>query len=147
MLKVTATQPASGVSNELTIENALSQFVASQRDRVQARLGELFEASSELIDQNDLPLQSEFHDNISIDGAHDTVGESKLATIARVKEQYPEAVGLLEKAEALRPNVQGDDAADLETISNGLMHALESGDESRIASLSTELDDVLFYVQ
>ncbi|MCP4508267.1 MAG: Hsp70 family protein, partial [Fuerstiella sp.] len=142
MLKVTATQPASGVSNELTIENALSQFVASQRDRVQARLGELFEASSELIDQNDLPLQSEFHDNISIDGAHDTVGESKLATIARVKEQYPEAVGLLEKAEALRPNVQGDDAADLETISNGLMHALESGDESRIASLSTELDDV-----
>lgn len=147
MLKVTATQPASGTSNELTIENALSQFVAKERDRVQTRLGEMFDASSELMNEDDLPPKSEFHGDVSIDGAHATAGEPKLATIEKLKERYPEAVGLLEKAEALRGNVQGDDAADLESISGGLIRALESGDESTIAHLSTELDDVLFYVQ
>lgn len=147
MLKVTATQPASGVSNELAVENALSQFIVNERDRVQARLGELFDASPELMNEDDLPPISEFHSDVRADRSHVTVGESKLATVAESKARYPEAVGLLEKAEALRANVNGDDAADLESISGGLIDALESGDESTIARLSAELDDVLFYVQ
>jgi molecular chaperone DnaK len=44
-LKVTATQNATGISRELVIDNALSQFQADDRGRAEARLGAMFDAS------------------------------------------------------------------------------------------------------
>ncbi|MEM9657442.1 MAG: Hsp70 family protein, partial [Planctomycetota bacterium] len=38
-LKVTATQPATGMSKELNIDNALSHFQADERERAESRLG------------------------------------------------------------------------------------------------------------
>lgn len=57
-LKVTATQPATGRSRELTIDNALSQLRADERDRAEAWLGAMFGASEELIDDEELPAPS-----------------------------------------------------------------------------------------
>ena len=97
-LKVTALQPATGLSKELMIDNALSQFQADERDRAEARLGAMFDASPELLDDSDLPSPKQW----ACAGAGET--ESQEASIpndaAEFESQFPEAVALIKKASA-----------------------------------------------
>ena len=48
ILRVTARQPASGNFEELTIENALSQFTTNEREQAKARLDDMFEQSESM---------------------------------------------------------------------------------------------------
>jgi len=136
-LKVTATQPASGKSNEVLIENALSQFQAEDRDRAKSRLGAMFDASSELLDDADLPSKSEWRN----------VSPSVSSSGDDMESRYPDAVTLLQKIEDLGSGIPGEDAEELETLSLKLKQAMAEGNTAEVASLCTELDDILFYVQ
>lgn len=59
VLKVTATQPASGRSEELVVDNARSQLNETQRETVQSRLHSMFDQSDQLTDLDEFDEQSQ----------------------------------------------------------------------------------------
>lgn len=136
-LHVTATQPATGITRDVTIDNALSQFQADERDRAKARLGAMFDASDELLEDEDLPSPKQW-------GAQQ---EASSETAFEDESIFPEAVSLIQKAKSLKASVDADDARDIEAICENLHNAIAANDASAVASLSLELDDILFYVQ
>ena len=129
-LNVTATQAATGVSEELTIDNALSQFQADERSHAKARLHRLFEDSPDILGDADVPVESV---STSAAGASES--------------QFSEAIDLLKQAEKLRSSVEGDDAEDLDSLVENLQQAIAVGDTGAVSSLAAELDDILFYVR
>lgn len=135
-LTVTATQPSTGASEELVINNALSQFQQHERERVEARLGSLFEASEEF---SAALLHPGPHGNPPESSAQDSPETSRA--------KFPAAYVLLDQAEGIKNSVTGADAADLQAVSEQLQNALAAEDEAQITRLCEELDDILFYVQ
>ena len=140
-LKVTATQPATGVSEELTIDNALSRFRAEEKEQAQARLGELFDVSGGLGDDADSAAEG-------ADGEDGPTGATD-ATAADAAEAsaFPAAAALLRQAGRIRPSVEGDDAEDLDRLTSRLEQAIAEDDAAAVQRISGQLDDVLFYVQ
>ncbi|MGE3999749.1 MAG: Hsp70 family protein [Planctomycetaceae bacterium] len=144
-LDVTATQPATGVSKALRIDNALSQFQADQRDRAQARLGAMFDASQELISDADWPSLRQWESREK----HELPASGRLGGdgLAAAASRFPAALDLLKRAEEIKSSVAGDDAEEIEMLCESLYEAIADNDPTAIATLSAELDDVLFYVR
>ncbi|WP_010582036.1 Hsp70 family protein [Schlesneria paludicola] len=142
ILKVSATQSATGLSQVLTIQNALSQFQADDRDRAESRLKTMFDDSVEFLDEDDGPFSNEWQ-------AEDSDGKDALSTAdhASAEVRFPEAVAILKKADSLRASVEGQDAEDLELLCENLKQAMTLDDPAAVASLIAELDDLLFYVR
>lgn len=138
-LKVTATQPATGLSRELVIDNALSQFQADQRGLAEARLGDLFDASGELIEDDDLPTPIQWRTADESDLPDDVSPHSASS--------YQEATALLKKAKASRSSMNGEDALELEALCKKLEDAIATDDATAVAVVGAELEDLLFYVQ
>lgn len=144
-LKVIATQSATGISKELTIDNALSQFQADERERAEARLGAMFDASDEILDDEDLPSPKQW-----VNPAAENVafpGNGTTDDPAEYEARFPEAVALIKKAESLKSTVDTEDARDIESLCENLNQAMADDDSAAVAGLSVELDDILFYVQ
>lgn len=141
-LNVTATQPATGLSKVLRIDNALSQFQADERVRAEARLSEMFNNSDELYGDDDRPFPNQWH-------AEDTPFEPEptAADAESSEARFPEAVALLKKAATLRASVASADAEDLESLCSNLRTAITQDDSVAVASIAAELDDLLFYVR
>lgn len=135
-LAVTATQSATGIRKELTINNALSQFQTEERERVEARLGAMFDASDEMLGDDDfapaLPISGR------IDAQETAPGDPKM---------FDHAGAMLTKAAELKAAIEGEDADDIEQLANRLKEAMASGDEVLMAQICEELDDILFYVE
>ncbi len=134
-LTVTATQPATGASEQLTINNALSQFQTHERERAESRLRTMFDASDEFSKPGEMP-------------SGDPPGEAQAAPPGGDwSAKYPRACLLLEQAEQIGPTVTGEDAEELQEIVQQLQEALAAEDSTQVAHLSEQLDDILFYVQ
>lgn len=144
-LNVTATQPATGMTQELTIRNALSQFQEHERERAVARLGAMFDASQELLEDEDLPSRTQWSDTAATSSERD--GSADAGGSAEPESPWPDAVALLRKARTLRDSVSGDDARDIDEACDALNRAMAEKDSAAVASLTVELDDILFYVQ
>lgn len=140
VLRVTATQTATGRCQELNIDNALSQFQSGEREQAEARLGAMFEASGELISDDDLP-SAEAWTGMGVDDASGEGG------VALAESNCPESVALLERATTVKPSLEAEDAEDIEVLCEKLRKAMVAGDLAEMASLREELDDILFYVQ
>ena len=138
-LKVTATQPATGLSRELVIDNALSQFQADQRGFAEARLGELFDASGELFEDEEPPIPIQWRTSDESDLPDDVSPHSLTG--------FVEAAALLKKAKASRSSMTGEDALELEALCKKLEDAMATGDAAAVAVVGAELEDLLFYVQ
>jgi hypothetical protein len=138
---VTATQSATGLSRVLTIDNALSQFQADERDRAKTRLEAMFDDSGELIDEENLSSLQQWRPRDSEREEMLTTGDPQTA-----QAEFPEAVALLKKADTLRTSVAGQDARDLQSLCQNLKNAMAADDPASVAGLSAELDDLLFYV-
>lgn len=140
-LKVTATQAATGISEELVIDNALSQFQSEDRVRAEARLQTIFNESDELIDEQELPTVRQWR--VESSDSNDLTKIGLAAALA----QFPEAAALLKKAEELKSSVEGQDAQDLQSLCSKLTEAMEGGNAAAVSAAGAELDDLLFYVQ
>jgi molecular chaperone DnaK len=144
-LKVTATQVATGRSNELVIDNALSQFQADTRDLAAARLQEMFAGSDELLDDDDQAGLTEWQAEDSDSDAHSAppVGTDSLAA-----PMFQEAAALLAKAQTRLGSLRGhQDAQDLGLLFKNLKSALAAGDAAAVSPLAAEVEDLLFYVR
>ena len=134
-LTVTATQSATGIRKKLTIDNALSQFQTEERARVEARLESMFDASDEMLGDDD--LAPALPTSRRIDARQPVPGDPKM---------FADAGAMLVRAAELKATVEGDDAEDIEQLSNRLKEAMASGDEMLMVQICEELDDILFYV-
>ena len=143
-LKVTATQVATGLSRELVIDNALSQFQADTRSLAAARLEEMFDDSDELLDDQD---QAAPRDWQSDDSDSDPGPETPDGAVSIPVAMYQEAAALLAKAQTLGSSVSGQDAQDLRLLCKNLQSALTGDDAAAVSSLAAELEDLLFYVR
>lgn len=140
-LKVTATQPATGLSRELVIDNALSQFRADARSRAEQRLEAMFDASTELLDEDDLPSPKTWRmSDVEID--EPAAGMAPAPSL-----KFQEALALLKKAQTMKSSVEGQDARDLESLCKNLEDAMAVDDAAAVAALGAELEDLLFYVR
>ena len=136
VLKVTAAQEATGKSEELVIDNALSKFQGEDRERAVARLGSMFDSSDEILDGHDLPTQ-----DWQGSGA-DTKAGIKIANM----EKFPAAISLLEQAKSTT-GIPAEDLADIKKVSRKLTDAVAKNEAKQVMALCQELDDILFYVE
>lgn len=138
-LKVTATQSSTKRTKDLLIDNALTQFKKVDRDKAEARLSEMFDSSEELLSDQELPAQSQW-----LDDADSATGNVDWRAAG---DKFPAALALVEQAEKRGATLTGDDADDINSLTEKLKQALAESDAEQITAISAELDDVLFYVQ
>ncbi len=154
-LKVTATQPATGKTNELKVVNAMSRFREENREHAITRLAELFAESDELDNDADFsagqasagyPVTSSsgktFH---LIDDSDDDASGLQPPKMASTGSN--QAASVLTNARVALQRLEGDDADEIRDLVEQLEMAITDDDTDEIASLCEELDDVLFYVQ
>ena len=133
ILRVIATQSATGKSEELIIDNALSEFQGQDREQAEARLGAIFDSSDEILEDADLPEQ----DWRSGAGANSPLPNH---------DKYPAAAAILEQCQSVS-GIPAEDMKDIDSISKKLRAAMTADNAVTVASLCEELDDILFYVQ
>lgn len=143
-LKVTATQPATGLSRELSIQNALSQFQVDDRSRAATRLDAMFTTSDELLNED--AEEDAFRMHWQTDDS-ESAETPTMADRRPAEAKFPEAAALLEKAETMKSSIAGQDAQDLESLCANLKTAMSADDVTAVISLCAELDDLLFYVR
>lgn len=131
-LNVTATQVATGKNKSLTIENELTQFRATDRNKAVERLSDMFQKSDELLDPANLPTVSQWA------GEEQTQGDDA---------KFAEALKILEKAAAMLDQVDADDAQEIIELCEKLQRAMSAQDDKTALKIRNELDDILFYVQ
>jgi molecular chaperone DnaK len=136
ILKVTATQSATGKNQNLIIDNALSEFQGQDREQVEARLGAIFDSSEEILDDGDLPPQ-DWQSSSPDSTSHPSILNH---------EKYPAAVAMLEQCQSVS-GIPDEDLDDIRSVTKQLRTAMASDDSVRVASLCEELDDILFYIQ
>ncbi|MEM6468852.1 MAG: Hsp70 family protein [Planctomycetota bacterium] len=147
ILRVTAKHPGTGRVEEMTIENALTQFTPEQRDQAATRLNDLFDQSGELIRPDDLSPVTEFHDEAAAKTSFHAAEGLTGPVMDKLRERHEKTAKLLEKAEQLRDSFGNEDAEEFEALQAKIHKAVEAGDDSKVADLTTDLDDLLFYVQ
>ena len=137
ILKVTATQPATGKKETLSISNALSQFRVDDRADAKRRLQGMFDESSELLGDSEHALAEHWLTDVP----------SSVKAPLAMNAAAQRAIDLLQRAKKTAGVIEGDDSNELNAVIQRLASAIEDNDESRILKLSDELDDILFYVQ
>ena len=143
VLRVTAKQPGTGRTEELVIQNAFSDFTANDQERVQSRLTEMFDESDEISNQDVGELPIPIGGRNRVHSSHESNG----VLLPKAQDRFPKTATLLVRAGEMKAKLQGEDAEELETLSQRLSVAMEAEDESTVEELTADLDDLLFYVQ
>lgn len=133
ILKVTATQSATGKSQELIIDNALSEFQGQDREQAEARLDSIFDSSDEILSDADLPQRDEQSSKSDLGSANSNL------------EKYPAAAAILEQCKSVS-GIPAEDLNDIQSASENLRAAVAEDNAVKVASLCEELDDILFYI-
>jgi molecular chaperone DnaK len=141
MLKVSAKEKATGLSKQVTIENALSRFDGAEISEARDRLDRLWDASvpadaEEFSDEDDDDFEEHESDMPELvpgprEGQRETV----------------QARALLEKAERLLEKVPAEDKVELERMLNAVRHAVTDRQWEQVTKACNELSDILFYLE
>ena len=141
ILKVTATERATGLAKHIVIDNAMERFRTRQRsdavDRLEAILG-TSEEEPELVLRLPAPSETEF-------GAEAGVPADELAPALRQALQSAEA--LAAKAERVLPSANEEDAEELQAMLTDLRAAIGRRDEDAIRASMREVEDLVFYLE
>lgn len=123
ILKVTATERATGLARHVIIDNAMERLRRSQKTSALDRL--------ESADDGDSPM-------LSIDfNAPEEVRSPVLK----------EADSLIAKAERLLPDANPEDASELSALLVDLKAAVDRGSEDDVRNISTEVENIVFYLE
>ncbi len=128
MLKVTARERDTGLSKEVTIDNAITRFRAASSDEAKVRLAEIFQtpwtAASPTACAASRGRQRAFH----------------CAAFALAKET-------LAKARRLLAQAPEEDADEMRPLISQLEQAIQTGQDDRAREICEQLDDLVFYLQ
>jgi len=135
ILKVTATERATGREKQLTIDNAVSRFRTSNRKDALKR------------------LEAEFFSNADSPAEGDPCGDVPAGTTPVVEtppemdkgvSQYEE---LIAKSQQLAPDANPEDAEEIRSLVGRLREAVAEGSQTKIERTRAELEDIIFYLQ
>ena len=142
MLKVSAKEKATGLSKQVTIENALSRFeggeIAEARERLDRLWGESMPVDADEFDDEE--EEDEFAD--------DGVEMPELVPGPREgQRETVQASALLEKAERLLEKVAPEDKVELEKMLGAVRNAVTDRQWESVTKACNELSDILFYLE
>jgi len=140
ILKVTATERATGLAKHVVIDNAMERFLKRHRSDAVDRLETVFGAAVGP-KQPFLALVSPEQDE---DGASSYPDEEQDPGLRQAAE-YAEA--LAAKANRILPGANAEDAKELRAMLDDLRSAVDSESEERIRSIIREVEDLLFYLE
>jgi molecular chaperone DnaK len=158
ILKVTAIEHRTGLTESLTIDNALSRMGTTDDGDRRERLESLFlpqswqAADDESIDDEmaDDETGGDAESLANADTDADTVAESAGAPDQMRFDQAEQPQGelhqLIARARALQPTLGEEDASDVALLLEQLEKAQQTNDVELLDELHAELDDLLFYV-
>ena len=130
ILKVTATERATGLAKHVVIDNAMERFRKKQRsdavDRLEAVMGSV-EPEGSLA----LPAPGDTADAI----------DPELRTALEAAE------AIMSKAERVLPGANAEDADELRAMLDDLRGAVEARSADRIRSVLREVEDLVFYLE
>ncbi len=128
ILTVVAIERDTGLEKQLRLENAITKFCVDSRDEARAKLAKVFQGTSERADSGG-----------SLDA--DNTGGSVADTLAAKTES------MLASARALIAKATDEDAAEIQELVDRIEQAIAANDEKNLAAASSQLEDVLFYVE
>src|SRR5579883_1622389 len=143
ILKVTATERATGLAKHIVIDNAMERFRKRQRsdavDRLEAILGSVEEEPAAVLR---LPAPEETETE---PGAAAAVPADGLAPALRQVIQSAQA--LVAKAEQVLPSANEEDAGELQAMLADLRAAIGRRDADAIRASMREVEDLVFYLE
>jgi molecular chaperone DnaK len=142
ILKVTATERATGLAKQVIISSAMERFRQRQRSDAVDRIEAVFELAAE---------------GARAAGAG-TAPEPQAASVPRpgasafgmpvaLRQAIDSAVALAVKAEKVLPNANIEDAEELRAMLSDLRLAVERGAEDDIRAIIREVEDLVFYLE
>lgn len=142
ILKVTATERATGLARHVTIDNAMERFRQRQRTDAIDRLEDMFEM---LETENGEPAD-EGEDGVTagLPGPA-SAAEAPLATPLR--EAIDAANTLIAKADKVLSKANPEDAAELQAMLVDLRSAIDRRSEADIETIRGEVEDLVFYLE
>jgi molecular chaperone DnaK len=132
ILKVTATERATGLAKHVVIDNAMERFRKRQRsdavDRLEAVMGP--DARGGALG---LPAPGE--------------GEAEAVVDAEVQSALDAAEAMMAKAERVLPSANAEDADELRAMLDDLRNAVQVRSPENIRSVLREVEDLVFYLE
>jgi molecular chaperone DnaK len=137
ILKVTATERATGLARQVTIDNAMERFRKRHRTDAVDRLEAVFRTAEAEGEDRGGAASAER-------GLPAPAGEELPPVLRRVVQA---AYDLIAKAERVKAGANPDDAAELGALLTDLRAAVERRSEEDIRRVSTEVEDLVFYLE
>jgi molecular chaperone DnaK len=147
ILKVTATERATGLAKHIVIDNAMERFRKRQRSDAVDRLETVFgTVREEAGTAPALPAPAGAED---ADGAGPIPGVAPAAAemAPTLRQAIETAEALAAKAERVLPSANDEDAAELEAMLVDLRAAIARRDEDAIRASLREVEDLVFYLE
>jgi molecular chaperone DnaK len=122
ILRVTATEKATGLTKQITIERATAALNEADLAKARSRVRELF-----------------------VDGEEDDDFDDAIDVVAT--DSWPAAEALLTRSRALLDRMPPADREEAIALNEDLHLAIERGEKDRVTRLSKDLEDFLFFVE
>jgi len=151
ILKVTATERATGLAKHVVIDNAIERFRLRQRTDAADRIDAVFGTAQEpLLDlpatlRTDGPSTGDRQDRGAAlsESLLSSEGDSSLP----MREAIESAESLLAKAKTILPTANPEDRAELRSLLTELEEAMQARDFDEIRFVSHKVEDLVFYLQ
>ncbi|AGA24592.1 Hsp70 family protein [Singulisphaera acidiphila] len=138
ILKVTATERATGLARHVTIDNAMERFRQRQRTDAIDRLEEVFGTAEQ-------PIELEEGEFSVTPGA---LGDPSAESLSPALQQaISSATALIAKAEKVATRANPEDAAELKAMLTDLQLAIDKRSADDIQSVAHEVEDLVFYLE
>jgi molecular chaperone DnaK len=149
ILRVTATERATGLARQVVIDNMMERF--RRRERVDAleRLEELFAEPSPAGQAEHWRDDDEEYDDLPDDVIDISIGGASAHEVAdpALREAIRAAESLLAKAPGLEAAAPTEDAAELKAMQSDLRSAISRRSLNDIERICAEMEDLVFYLQ
>ncbi len=140
ILKVTATERATGLAKHVVIDNATERFRSQQRSDAIDRLDAFLEGATEPLEEQGARLAiSQSND--------DSSGSGPDALPPGLREAIESADALSNQAKRVLETANAQDAEELRTLLQDLDTAIARQDEPRVRSILQKVEDLVFYLQ
>ena len=138
ILKVTASERATGLARHVTIDNATERFRQRQRTDAIDRLEEIFGTAENPI---------EVGNGVSSAPAGPLDDSSAESLSPSLRQAIDSATTLIAKAEKVVTGANPEDAADLQAMLVDLRAAIDDRSEKDIHTIASEVTDLVFYLE
>jgi molecular chaperone DnaK len=145
ILKVTATERATGLAKHVVIDNAMERFRLRQRTDAVDRLDAVFGTAEEPLRQEAAIFREAGPFRAADDDLAVALPDGDLPL--RLREAIESAQALLARAHIILPTANAEDTDELRSLIAELQAAVEGRDPDAIRFVSREVEDLVFYLQ